>query len=100
MTALLPRATLAAGAIVRWHVVTGWLRALAGPVSPLRVLDAGCGRGEYVLRLARECPSARLVVGVDQAGRDGIERPRIGKRERSPYNGLFNRPSEALAQVL
>ena len=72
MTALLPRATLAAGAIVRWHVVTGWLRALAGPVSPLRVLDAGCGRGEYVMRLAREFPSARLVVGVDQAGRDGV----------------------------
>lgn len=69
---VLPRATLAAGAILRWHLVGHWLPALVSPGGPVRVLDAGCGRGEYVLRLARRFPAASLVVGVDQAGRDGV----------------------------
>jgi SAM-dependent methyltransferase len=72
VSGLLPRATLGAGAIVRWHLVRHWLGGLAGPLAPTRVLDAGCGRGEYVVRIAREFPDAALVVGVDQAGRDGV----------------------------
>ena len=71
MTPLLPRATLGAGAIMRWHLVDSWLQALGN--DPARLLDAGCGRGEYVARLARRFPSVRRVVGVDKAGRDGIE---------------------------
>ena len=70
MTPLLPRATLGAGAIIRWHLVEPWLRALGS--APVRLLDAGCGRGEYVARLARRFPGVRRVVGVDKAGRDGI----------------------------
>jgi len=72
MAGLLPRATLGAGAILRWHLVGHWLAALAGAGGLARVLDAGCGRGEYVVRIARRFPGARLVVGVDQAGRDGV----------------------------
>lgn len=72
MIGLLPRATLAAGAIFRWHLVGHWLTGLAGPVGLTRVLDAGCGRGEYVVRVARRFPGAALIVGVDQAGRDGV----------------------------
>jgi SAM-dependent methyltransferase len=72
VSGLLPRATLAAGAILRWHLVTHWLRGLAGPNGPARVLDAGCGRGEYAVRIARAFPGVGLVVGVDQAGRDGV----------------------------
>jgi SAM-dependent methyltransferase len=72
MSGLLPRRTLAAGAIVRWHLVGHWLTALAGASAPRRVLDAGCGRGEYAVRVARAFPGAALVVGVDQAGRDGV----------------------------
>jgi SAM-dependent methyltransferase len=69
---LLPRATLGAGAILRWHLVGHWLPALAGADGIAHVLDAGCGRGEYVVRAARRFPGASLVVGVDQAGRDGV----------------------------
>ena len=70
MTPLLPRATLGAGAIMRWHLVDPWLCAFGR--DPARLLDAGCGRGEYVARLARRFPGVRRVVGVDQAGRDGV----------------------------
>ena len=72
MSGLLPRATLGSGAIVRWHLVGHWLMSLAGPLALRRVLDAGCGRGEYVVRIARAFPGVALVVGVDQAGRDGV----------------------------
>jgi SAM-dependent methyltransferase len=68
---LLPRATLGAGAILRWHLVGHWLDALGGG-GIARALDAGCGRGEYVVRIARRFPGASLVVGVDQTGRDGV----------------------------
>ena len=71
MRGLLPRATLGAGAILRWHLVGHWLKSL-GPMTPRRVLDAGCGRGEYVVRIAREFPGTALVVGVDRLGRDGL----------------------------
>ena len=71
MIGLLPGATLGAGAIFRWHLVGHWLTGLAGPGTLTRVLDAGCGRGEYVVRVARRFPGAALVVGIDQAGRDG-----------------------------
>jgi len=71
VTSLLPRATLGAGAIMRWHLVDSWLQALGS--EPARLLDAGCGRGEYVARLARRFPGVRRVVGVDKAGRDGVE---------------------------
>lgn len=72
MNGLLPRATLGAGAILRWHLVGQWLPALAGPREPARVLDAGCGQGEYAVRVARAFPDATLVVGVDEARRDGV----------------------------
>jgi SAM-dependent methyltransferase len=68
----LPRATLGAGAIIRWHLVGHWLASLAGPVGLVRILDAGCGRGEYAVLVARRFPGAALVLGVDQAGRDGL----------------------------
>jgi SAM-dependent methyltransferase len=71
MRGLLPRATLGAGAILRWHLVGHWLKSL-GPMTPRRVLDAGCGRGEYVVRIAREFPGTALVMGVDRVGRDGM----------------------------
>ncbi|HUK62375.1 MAG TPA: methyltransferase domain-containing protein [Dongiaceae bacterium] len=72
MMPLLPRATLGAGAILRWHLVDPWLPAFGR--DPAGLLDVGCGRGEYVARLARRFPSARRVVGVDRAGRDGVTR--------------------------
>jgi 2-polyprenyl-3-methyl-5-hydroxy-6-metoxy-1,4-benzoquinol methylase len=71
VTPLLPRATLGAGAIIRWHLVEPWLPGLGS--NPVRLLDAGCGRGEYVARLARRFPGVRRVVGVDKAGRDGVD---------------------------
>jgi SAM-dependent methyltransferase len=87
VSGLLPRATLGAGAIVRWHLVGHWLTDLAGPPAPTRVLDAGCGRGEYVVRIARAFPGAALVVGVDQAGRDGVA-------------GFADVPSDVASRVL
>ena len=44
-------------------------RALAslGDFSPTRILDAGCGRGDHSLYLARRFPTAR-VEGVDLLG--------------------------------
>jgi SAM-dependent methyltransferase len=87
MAGLLPRATLGAGAILRWHLVGHWLAALAGAGGLARVLDAGCGRGEYVVRIARRFPGARLVVGVDQAGRDGV-------------SGFAEVPADVVSRVL
>jgi 2-polyprenyl-3-methyl-5-hydroxy-6-metoxy-1,4-benzoquinol methylase len=50
--------------------VESWLGAFGK--DPVCLLDAGCGRGEYVARLARRFPRVRRVVGVDKAGRDGV----------------------------
>jgi len=72
VNALLPRPTLGAGAILRWHLVGHWLAGLAGAGGLVRVLDAGCGRGEYALRVVRRFPGVALMMGVDQAGRDGV----------------------------
>jgi SAM-dependent methyltransferase len=69
---LLPRRTLAAGAIIRWHLVGRWLSEIASGRAGTRWLDVGCGGGEYVFRIARRFPRASLVVGLDQPGRDGV----------------------------
>jgi len=70
MMPLVPRASLEAGTILRRHLVDPWLPAFGR--DPEGLLDVGCGRGEYVTRLARRFPSARRVVGMDRAGRDGV----------------------------
>ena len=72
MIELLPRRTLAAGAIIRWHLVGRWLGEIASGHTDTRWLDVGCGGGEYVFRIARRFPRASLVVGLDQPGRDGV----------------------------
>jgi len=52
--------------------------------APRRILDAGCGGGDFTFYLARRFPSAR-VVGVD------IDRAQIAKnREVAPRLGLAN----------
>lgn len=72
MTRLLPRLTLCAGAILRWHIVRRWLPQLADANRPVRLLDIGCGRGEYVFEMARAFPNASVVIGVDERGRDDL----------------------------
>ncbi len=70
---LLPRLTLSTGAIIRWHIVTrklGWL--LADLSSGARVIDVGCGRGEYAIEVARRFPSVTLSCGVDEMGHDAV----------------------------
>src|SRR5687767_331408 len=57
---LLPRRTLAAGAIIRWHLVGRWLGEIASGHTGTRWLDVGCGGGEYVFRIARRFPRASL----------------------------------------
>jgi 2-polyprenyl-3-methyl-5-hydroxy-6-metoxy-1,4-benzoquinol methylase len=72
---LLPRPTLSTGAIIRWHLVTScfdWLAAGLGDGA--RVLDVGCGRGEYPIELARRFPSVALACGVDEMRRDAVGR--------------------------
>ncbi len=70
MMRLLPRKTLSAGAIFRWHVVRRWLPFLGEHARPIRLLDVGCGKGEYVFEMARRFPDALHVVGVDEQGHD------------------------------
>ena len=72
MMRLLPRKTLSAGAILRWHVVRRWLPCLAEHTRPIRLLDVGCGQSEYVFEVARRFPDALHVVGVDEQGRDHL----------------------------
>ena len=72
MTPLLPRRTLSAGAILRWHIVRRWFPGLADPARPVRLLDVGCGRGEFVFELARVFWRASVVLGIDEAGGDAV----------------------------
>lgn len=63
---VLPRPTLSAGYIIRWHVVRRWLPLLAERDRPTRLLDVGCGTGDYVREMARRFPGAVLIVGIDE----------------------------------
>ena len=76
------RDTLGAGAIIRWHLVE-----LAGcgrlGRRPVRVLDAGCGRGEYVAAAgATLSRGPARGLGGSKAGRDGVAgfAPRAARR--------------------
>jgi 2-polyprenyl-3-methyl-5-hydroxy-6-metoxy-1,4-benzoquinol methylase len=61
---LLPRLTLCAGAVIRWHLVRTYIRRNLPAGSDWSALDVGCGRGEYTLWMSR-LPQAAGVVGVD-----------------------------------
>jgi SAM-dependent methyltransferase len=55
--------------------VMGGLRA-AGPFAPTAILDAGCGRGDHSVWLARRFPQAQ-VLGID------IDAPRISANQEA-----------------
>jgi 2-polyprenyl-3-methyl-5-hydroxy-6-metoxy-1,4-benzoquinol methylase len=79
---LLPRLTLSSGAIIRWHIVKNHLVWLGdNGKSAWRCLDVGCGRGEYVLEMARRFSSVQLVLGMDEMGRHSV-----GRFLPVPYN--------------
>ena len=65
---LLPRATLSVGAIVRWHLIRPYLGWLLPTAPTGRVLDMGCGRGEYVIDMASRFSGH--VLGIDEMGHD------------------------------
>lgn len=60
-----------------WHALWPHLREL--PVTPRRLLDAGCGEGIWTLELAARRP-AWTVVGVDRGPVDAAERARLRLR--------------------
>ncbi|MGA2521017.1 MAG: class I SAM-dependent methyltransferase [Acidimicrobiales bacterium] len=41
--------------------------ALSGPCAPARILDVGCGTGYLLQSLARRCPEALELAGIDAA---------------------------------
>jgi SAM-dependent methyltransferase len=64
-------------------------RALAAfaPGAPTRILDAGCGRGDYAIYLARRYPRADvLAVDIDAVG---VERARDAARRLGIQNLRF-----------
>ena len=65
---LLPRATVSVGTIVRWHLIRPHFKWLLPRDPTGRVLDMGCGRGEYVIDMAGRFPG--YVLGMDEMGRD------------------------------
>jgi 2-polyprenyl-3-methyl-5-hydroxy-6-metoxy-1,4-benzoquinol methylase len=67
---LLPRLTLCAGAILRWHLVGREIRNALLEAGPTRLLDVGCGRGEFTISAARNCPGIRSAIGVDEMETD------------------------------
>ena len=78
--AVLPRWTLSTGAIVRWHLICAELAFILGRDDRRgRLLDVGCGRGEYVVWAARRYPVLDVCVGVDE-----MEREASGPFLRSP----------------
>lgn len=82
---VLPRPTLSAGYIIRWHVVRRWLPFLGDRNHPVRLLDAGCGTGDYVREMARRFPHAALIVGIDEdlpPARDRAPAPGSDSRDR------------------
>jgi SAM-dependent methyltransferase len=69
--AVLPRWTLSTGAIARWHLIRSELAFILRPADRGgRLLDVGCGRGEYVVWAARSYPALDVCVGIDEMERD------------------------------
>ena len=79
------------------HDIAGRAAQLAVPVhaAPRRVLDVGCGTGYLLQLLARRCPQATQLAGIDpapsmiraaeQAADDRRLRSTVGAAERLPY---------------
>jgi SAM-dependent methyltransferase len=67
---LIPRRTACSGAILRWHVIGREIRRCLGHSHGLRVLDVGCGRGEYAIVTAEKLSSVQFVLGIDEMKRD------------------------------
>jgi 2-polyprenyl-3-methyl-5-hydroxy-6-metoxy-1,4-benzoquinol methylase len=61
---LLPRLTLCAGAIIRWHLMRSAVRGNIPAGLNWSAVDVGCGRGEYSLWMSR-LPQVKQVVGLD-----------------------------------
>jgi 2-polyprenyl-3-methyl-5-hydroxy-6-metoxy-1,4-benzoquinol methylase len=75
------------GALVRSAAVESALRAIP---PPARILDAGCGRGQFAFALHRRWPSAQ-IVGVDFDPDLVAHCDRIASRLRTPGALRFER---------
>lgn len=75
--------------------------AIAVHAAPRRVLDVGCGTGYLLRLLARQCPQAAELTGIDpapamiaaagQSANDKRLRFTVGAAERLPYpDGAFD----------
>lgn len=71
--------------VVRWSTKAYFIRRFLRPTANLRVLDVGCGLGEYSLLVAR---AAREVVGVD-ASPTAVEAARWATERLGCDNATF-----------
>jgi len=69
---LLPRFTFSPGPILRWRLVLKSADWLVNSGGGSHFLDIGCGRGEYVVEIARRYPRLTRCLGMDRMGDDAV----------------------------